>query len=122
MTRRLVQRIAVDPLSVRQIAHALGELDTQIGDLGERREEAASEQRNTREQGPRRCQRAAEDHHASAGNERSEEHTSELQSLMRISYAVFCLKKKTIQRIYNITHLNISTTSPPQHRNHNTHT
>src|SRR3546814_6771599 len=28
---------------------------------------------------------------------RSEEHTSELQSLMRISYAVFCLKKKTIQ-------------------------
>src|SRR3546814_2179420 len=29
---------------------------------------------------------------------RSEEHTSELQSLMRISYAVFCLKKKTISR------------------------
>src|SRR3546814_8216333 len=30
----------------------------------------------------------------SAGARRSEEHTSELQSLMRISYAVFCLKKK----------------------------
>src|SRR3546814_5233470 len=30
---------------------------------------------------------------------RSEEHTSELQSLMRISYAVFCLKKKKINRI-----------------------
>src|SRR3546814_4438589 len=29
-----------------------------------------------------------------AGRRRSEEHTSELQSLMRISYAVFCLKKK----------------------------
>src|SRR3546814_2654547 len=29
---------------------------------------------------------------------RSEEHTSELQSLMRISYAVFCLKKKNIKR------------------------
>src|SRR3546814_1209120 len=28
------------------------------------------------------------------GGDRSEEHTSELQSLMRISYAVFCLKKK----------------------------
>src|SRR3546814_3910560 len=28
------------------------------------------------------------------GSKRSEEHTSELQSLMRISYAVFCLKKK----------------------------
>src|SRR3546814_9384251 len=33
--------------------------------------------------------------HAVAGKIRSEEHTSELQSLMRISYAVFCLKKKT---------------------------
>src|SRR3546814_5978349 len=32
---------------------------------------------------------------SSVGAERSEEHTSELQSLMRISYAVFCLKKKT---------------------------
>src|SRR3546814_10118078 len=30
------------------------------------------------------------------GKHRSEEHTSELQSLMRISYAVFCLKKKNI--------------------------
>src|SRR3546814_3172049 len=29
------------------------------------------------------------------GEDRSEEHTSELQSLMRISYAVFCFKKKT---------------------------
>src|SRR3546814_7563062 len=29
---------------------------------------------------------------------RSEEHTSELQSLMRISYAVFCLKKKSTQK------------------------
>src|SRR3546814_14444563 len=35
-----------------------------------------------------------------AGIARSEEHTSELQSLMRISYAVFCLKKK-IQNILN---------------------
>src|SRR3546814_2005492 len=33
---------------------------------------------------------------------RSEEHTSELQSLMRISYAVFCLKKKHKQYIHNI--------------------
>src|SRR3546814_1410269 len=35
-----------------------------------------------------------------AARARSEEHTSELQSLMRISYAVFCLKKKTINRIH----------------------
>src|SRR3546814_9520097 len=36
---------------------------------------------------------------------RSEEHTSELQSLMRISYAVFCLKKK-IKTTQNIQHMN----------------
>src|SRR3546814_5080699 len=39
---------------------------------------------------------------------RSEEHTSELQSLMRISYAVFCLKKK--QKTMTIPHYNISST------------
>src|SRR3546814_1235186 len=37
--------------------------------------------------------------HVVAG--RSEEHTSELQSLMRISYAVFCLKKKTATHYKN---------------------
>src|SRR3546814_4104593 len=36
---------------------------------------------------------------AAAVAARSEEHTSELQSLMRISYAVFCLKKKTNNHI-----------------------
>src|SRR3546814_6870109 len=35
---------------------------------------------------------------------RSEEHTSELQSLMRISYAVFCLKKKNTNRTQEIKH------------------
>src|SRR3546814_6279324 len=39
--------------------------------------------------------------------ERSEEHTSELQSLMRISYAVFCLKKTHIQN----THKHNNTTT-----------
>src|SRR3546814_10300440 len=33
---------------------------------------------------------------------RSEEHTSELQSLMRISYAVFCLKKKTKRKVTTV--------------------
>src|SRR3546814_10530426 len=37
--------------------------------------------------------------------DRSEEHTSELQSLMRISYAVFCLKKKTKTTIIHRTHI-----------------
>src|SRR3546814_8228968 len=47
----------------------------------------------------RAAHRPAEAHQAVAVEilERSEEHTSELQSLMRISYAVFCLKKKNIQ-------------------------
>src|SRR3546814_9781568 len=35
---------------------------------------------------------------------RSEEHTSELQSLMRISYAVFCLQKKKTKKTSNSTH------------------
>src|SRR3546814_2421180 len=42
---------------------------------------------------------------------RSEEHTSELQSLMRISYAVFCLKKKKIIRSNNTIHNNQTTIS-----------
>src|SRR3546814_4431031 len=45
--------------------------------------------------------------HATGWPDRSEEHTSELQSLMRISYAVFCLKKKnkhTQSHTITITH------------------
>src|SRR3546814_1568861 len=44
-------------------------------------------------------------------NGRSEEHTSELQSLMRISYAVFCLKKK--KKTNKVTH---KTTHTPNHQ------
>src|SRR3546814_7029214 len=40
---------------------------------------------------------------------RSEEHTSELQSLMRISYAVFCLKKKNKHTIYTNNNYNQTT-------------
>src|SRR3546814_2279913 len=39
---------------------------------------------------------------------RSEEHTSELQSLMRISYAVFCLKKKTKHHMTHILYTEIT--------------
>src|SRR3546814_4802427 len=39
-----------------------------------------------------------------AGDHRSEEHTSELQSLMRISYAVLCLKKKNTNILYETIH------------------
>src|SRR3546814_4936018 len=41
---------------------------------------------------------SADDRATGASDRRSEEHTSELQSLMRISYAVFCLKKKTTKK------------------------
>src|SRR3546814_2311020 len=60
-----------------------------------------------------------------AEHRRSEEHTSELQSLMRISYAVFCLKKKQIKRLrgcisfvyLNTTHSIIDKTSKDKHPN-----
>src|SRR3546814_1655669 len=42
-----------------------------------------------------------QEHAGIAGETRSEEHTSELQSLMRISYAVFCLKKKNTKHNSN---------------------
>src|SRR3546814_9878139 len=53
-------------------------------------------------------------HRTAHGNphHRSEEHTSELQSLMRISYAVFCLKKKIVPSHYQshiLTHVYYST-------------
>src|SRR3546814_7602497 len=38
-------------------------------------------------------------------HDRSEEHTSELQSLMRISYSVFCLKKKKLQNHETTVHI-----------------
>src|SRR3546814_4804809 len=47
---------------------------------------------------------------------RSEEHTSELQSLMRISYAVFCLKKKN--KRYKNKENNIDRTQTNYHTNH----
>src|SRR3546814_10641750 len=50
-----------------------------------------------------------------ASAERSEEHTSELQSLMRISYAVFCLKKKSIH--LHKTHKNTPDATVIKHKN-----
>src|SRR3546814_8904320 len=73
----------------------------------ERREHAGERKRQAdrakgvpapRAQGPRRALQSPVDpldrQPHRAHHQRSEEHTSELQSLMRISYAVFCLKKK----------------------------
>src|SRR3546814_1289676 len=72
-------------------------LDDQPGRLGER---VGGLPRDPEQPGLRRSQQGAGQQDTEMGEAdvdggRSEEHTSELQSLMRISYAVFCLKKKT---------------------------
>src|SRR3546814_2586380 len=66
--------------------------------------------------------RVACQHIVGLGDPRSEEHTSELQSLMRISYAVFCLKKKKHittektksrhNRVSTHTTINVDSTKP----------
>src|SRR3546814_940433 len=56
--------------------------------MASRRWRAPDQDPDGRPAGPERLQQGASE------EPRSEEHTSELQSLMRISYAVFCLKKK----------------------------
>src|SRR3546814_3210072 len=66
------------------------------GDLRDRRACASAHVRKAvaqRAAQPRAQSPHQRDH--APGQQRSEEHTSELQSLMRISYAVFCLKNKT---------------------------
>src|SRR3546814_3594500 len=74
---------------------------------------------DTRGRDPRRLS------HGQLRKMRSEEHTSELQSLMRISYAVFCLKKKKNHKTINthkcthnkrsILHINTKTHQPNIH-------
>src|SRR3546814_3442134 len=69
----------------------LAGVDHQLEDAVD--QDQSQEAEAERQQHVRLCQvDAVEQAHGMA--ERSEEHTSELQSLMRISYAVFCLKKK----------------------------
>src|SRR3546814_6284801 len=63
--------------------------------------------------GPRRPRSQAQGG-AALHRPRSEEHTSELQSLMRISYAVFCLKKKKTQK-KNIRQKQYNNNKPPTH-------
>src|SRR3546814_9281770 len=63
--------------------------------------------------------RALLDARAQASRHRSEEHTSELQSLMRISYAVFCLKKKNATTEYRPCRTKLQTT---KHTKTNKHT
>src|SRR3546814_8522778 len=75
----------------RQLAAGLPEGGSVVGRRGPR----SIHRRDERQQPAERpCEPVPSVHSRRPDPERSEEHTSELQSLMRISYAVFCLKKK----------------------------
>src|SRR3546814_2011111 len=78
-------------LSLRQFFQPRGDIAAKQPDL---------QVRTKRQQlrGPTRRSGADPRAHGQSLDRRSEEHTSELQSLMRISYAVFCLKKKNTKR------------------------
>src|SRR3546814_7812182 len=112
---------------------ALGRCDLQAGRRADRAfKESTAIARNASGLGnagdlPARSQAArlhylvGEDVHRSAAREphrilkrRSEEHTSELQSLMRISYAVFCLKKKKQNRQETQTLVHTEITTQPK--------
>src|SRR3546814_6477284 len=77
-----LMELSVAGLQTRTDAGALAGGTAQVGDFF------------TNFDGLSRQNRVRYDTPVIAGFQRSEEHTSELQSLMRISYAVFCLKKK----------------------------
>src|SRR3546814_8148923 len=82
LNERIAERLHPRP------AHKANELERARGDQQSGRDGVGGTRNPRRER-----QRGGRDHrHVEAV--RSEEHTSELQSLMRISYAVFCLKKK----------------------------
>src|SRR3546814_3199503 len=109
MTHSFPTRRASDlaPAAQREIGHAESGGDERVLGFG-RADEADGEGKDGRrarrtlaqqiDEPVERRRRVADGHHRArqrvAPEVRSEEHTSELQSLMRISYAVFCLKKK----------------------------
>src|SRR3546814_4145510 len=88
--------------SVRDLASfPIAGLRRQLLALGKRRQDRSLREKSSSTVSPRNrpaCKRVWRRHRPASRegleHRRSEEHTSELQSLMRISYAVFCLKKK----------------------------
>src|SRR3546814_8639389 len=90
----VVPEVMIPLISVKKEFEVLRELVDKVAEAVRRSEGVAIDYLvGTMIELPRACLRAAEI--------RSEEHTSELQSLMRISYAVFCLKKKTHPNTHN---------------------
>src|SRR3546814_10727488 len=80
--------------AVRQHQQRMAAATRQNEGMGERME-GAKEEAHRQSSGLHRQHQHQNGTSSDANLRRSEEHTSELQSLMRISYAVFCLKKKT---------------------------
>src|SRR3546814_10268917 len=90
---RAIRPDAIEQVHADIIAelHGIGAAEQEVGD----HKELGDLQRP-----PRRPEEDAGEGPVEGGPQRSEEHTSELQSLMRISYAVFCLKKKKKKTTY----------------------
>src|SRR3546814_2821547 len=78
---------APDLVPARFLLHGLEESD----EMNDERDQRPARNRDDPPIGPADQQQREQDHNVGIAA-RSEEHTSELQSLMRISYAVFCLK------------------------------
>src|SRR3546814_2426380 len=89
----------LEQLVVVQSLHVEGDLGMQLAEARDRQRRDVQAQRRHHAQADMAAADVADVadrflQRSQALDDRSEEHTSELQSLMRISYAVFCLKKK----------------------------
>src|SRR3546814_9729509 len=103
-SRRSTSSISVRPArSPKRWARPLGTSERQRGVTNSKRKGCNMQNATTKEQAQTATNPVA----------RSEEHTSELQSLMRISYAVFCLTKKK-KTTTSITHEKHKTPKPDQ--------
>src|SRR3546814_6870734 len=95
-------------LAMRKAEHAEDRALEQVGEAEARAEGHRQHRHRRRDRQQRGSAHALADgaaHGEDATDARSEEHTSELQSLMRNSYAVFCLKKKKeTNKIQNIVY------------------
>src|SRR3546814_9413624 len=93
----LFRSVSADARTAARRGHPVSELQ---GNRDDRKQQLGRHRRRSRHalrQRHRRAERHLPQHRVQEGRlvvDRSEEHTSELQSLMRISYAVFCLKKQ----------------------------
>src|SRR3546814_5955277 len=96
----LAERCAKEPRDVPAPAHEVGQVKEKLlaGGILDKFSEAYTEVDKQARQGKIAAVREGAVASLTDEEKRSEEHPSELQSLMRIPYAVFCLKKKTLHQ------------------------